>query len=67
MTRIVQPEVGTGLYQYYIRIIPTEYTDKTGLGNKYLFTNEYTVSEKFRPFFVATGSDGSFVPAPVSQ
>lgn len=38
---------GTGLFQYYIRIVPTEYMGKNGIAT--LVTNQYTYTEKFRP------------------
>ena len=45
-SRMVTPDVGTGLFQYFIKIIPTIYTDE----NQYrLYTNQYTFTERFRP------------------
>lgn len=38
---------GTGLFQYFIRIVPTEYLDKAG--NIGFVTNHFTYTEKFRP------------------
>ena len=44
--RIVVPEIGTGLFQYFIKVIPTIYTSERG---KRLNTNQYTITERFRP------------------
>jgi hypothetical protein len=45
----------TGLYQYFIKIIPTVYTDENK--NK-LFTNQYTYTERFRPLMLPDPSSG---------
>lgn len=42
---------GTGLFQYFIRIVPTEYIDKAGVTK--LVTNKFTFTEKFRPVVMA--------------
>lgn len=42
---------GTGLFQYFVRIVPTEYVDKAGRTS--LVTNQYTYTEKFRPVVMA--------------
>jgi endoplasmic reticulum-Golgi intermediate compartment protein 3 len=39
----------TGLFQYFIRVIPTEYSDD--YGNK-VVTNQYTVTDRFRPLIM---------------
>ncbi len=44
-SRIADP--ATGLSQYFIKIIPTIYTDTSG---DKLYTNRYTATERFRPF-----------------
>lgn len=46
ISRIVTPTVGTGLFQYFIRIIPTIYTDER---SRQLHTNQYTITERFKP------------------
>jgi endoplasmic reticulum-Golgi intermediate compartment protein 3 len=38
---------GTGLFQYFIRIVPTEHVDKHGQTG--FVTNQFTYTEKFRP------------------
>lgn len=43
---MVDEETGTGLFQYFIKVIPTIYTGLYG-GREY--TNQYTFTEKFRP------------------
>eukprot|EP00605_Chrysophyceae_sp_TOSAG23-4_P000903 GSChrysophyteH1.ASY1.ANO1.994.1 assembled CDS len=40
--RIVDAKVGTGLFQYFIKVIPTTYT------------NQYTMTERFRPLVLPT-------------
>lgn len=45
-TRIITHEVGTGLFQYFIKVVPTIYTSES---NKKIMTNQYTYTEKFRP------------------
>ena len=62
--KIVDPQVGTGLFQYFIKVIPTVYMSggermstrsrkaldsRRGWGNKALHTNQYTMTERFRP------------------
>mmetsp|Transcript_30815 Transcript_30815/g.57460 ORF Transcript_30815/g.57460 Transcript_30815/m.57460 type:complete len:410 (-) Transcript_30815:135-1364(-) len=42
---------GTGLFQYFIRIVPTVYMDKSGQTD--LVTNQFTYTEKFRPVVMA--------------
>lgn len=44
LVRVVSPTTGTGLFQYFIRIIPTIYTD----GWRKLETNQYTITERFK-------------------
>eukprot|EP00607_Mallomonas_marina_P009414 CAMPEP_0182420526 /NCGR_PEP_ID=MMETSP1167-20130531/5383_1 /TAXON_ID=2988 /ORGANISM="Mallomonas Sp, Strain CCMP3275" /LENGTH=387 /DNA_ID=CAMNT_0024596577 /DNA_START=73 /DNA_END=1236 /DNA_ORIENTATION=- len=44
--RIVDPNIGTGLFQYFIRIIPTVYMEE---GGARIETNQYTFTERFRP------------------
>ncbi len=46
MVRMFDRDVGTGLVQYFIKVIPTVYRDQYG-GT--LYTNQYTYTEKFRP------------------
>lgn len=41
----VTHEVGTGLFQYFIRIIPTVYSD----GYRKIYTNQYTITKAFKP------------------
>ena len=54
--RVVYEGVGTGLYQYFIKIIPTVYEHDYGLS----ITNQYTVTERFRPLSLP-GADGILV------
>lgn len=53
VSRILLPDAGapTGLFQYYIKIIPTEFTNEWGYK---VSSNEYTVTERYRPFIMPT-------------
>lgn len=44
--RIIGEEEHTGLFQYFIRVIPTIYTNEYGHQVK---TNQYTITDRFRP------------------
>jgi len=47
--KVVSKDVGTGLYQYFIKVIPTIYTDES---SRRLYTNQYTFTERFRPLLI---------------
>jgi hypothetical protein len=49
---VVARGASTGLFQYYLKVVPTVYTSE--LGYKHV-TNQYTVSERFRPFSLLPG------------
>lgn len=55
MTKIIGENNSTGLFQYFIKLIPTVYKDDSG---NVIRTNQYTVSDRFRPF-VMPKFDGS--------
>merc|ERR1719223_1052661 len=58
--KIIAENQNTGLFQYFVRIIPTVYSDESG--NK-VFTNQYTFTEKFRPLnFPKIKADGTRDP-----
>lgn len=44
--KIIAEDENTGLFQYFIRVIPTVYSDESGTK---IYTNQYTFTEKFRP------------------
>lgn len=44
----------TGLFQYFIRVIPTIYTNERG---RQTFTNQYTITDRFRPLALPTGDN----------
>jgi Endoplasmic reticulum vesicle transporter len=44
--RIVDDKIGTGLFQYFIKVIPTTFKDSFNFVTR---TNQFTVTEKFRP------------------
>lgn len=62
--RIIKQDTSTGLYQYFIKIIPTIYTDTNREEvynpkvHKRLYTSQFTVTERFREF-VMPKMDGS--------
>jgi hypothetical protein len=58
--RHVDEDIGTGLYQYFIKVIPTIYI---GLDSRKIFTNQFTYTEKFRPI----GPPKSVDPSPVDK
>ncbi len=43
---MIGPDNSTGLFQYFIRVIPTVYTDDYG---RRIVTSQYTVTDRFRP------------------
>lgn len=48
--KIVTKELGTtGLFQYFIKVVPTTYLEKQGSEVKRKETNRYFVTERFRP------------------
>ena len=54
---MVKPEGegSTGLYQYFIKVVPTVYKDTN---RKILNTNQYTYTERFRPLLLPDTSTG---------
>ena len=54
---MVKPEGegSTGLYQYFIKVVPTTYKDTN---RKILRTNQYTFTERFRPLMLPDTSTG---------
>ena len=58
-------EVGTGLFQYYIKVIPTVYRDSWGYG---MLTHQYTFTEKFKAFEMPKMNErGQLIPTMVSS
>ena len=53
MQRIIGEEEHTGLFQYFIRVIPTIYTNEFGHQVK---TNQYTITDRFRPLNMPANS-----------
>lgn len=48
---VIEPKVGTGLFQYFIKVIPTVYSDEFKWRGK-TYTNQYTMTERFRPLML---------------
>lgn len=46
VTKIIATDGSTGLFQYFIKVIPTIYTDDR---KRKLYTSQYTFSDRFRP------------------
>ena len=55
---IVPTDGFTGLKQYYIKIVPTYYQDQASLFSAYYYTNQNTVTDRFRPLMVADPKTG---------
>jgi len=51
LVRMVDENIGTGLFQYFIKVVPTVYTDPLGFT---VNTNTYTMTERFRPLDMKT-------------
>lgn len=45
----------TGLYQYFIKVVPTVYTDES---RRKHHTNQYTFTERFRPLMLPDAESG---------
>lgn len=52
LTRIASEDQGTGLYQYFIKLVPTIYE---GRGGDMTFTNQFSFTERFRPLAAHLG------------
>jgi len=61
VSRIIDEKIGTGLFQYFIKVVPTVYSDDRG---EQLFTNQFTYTERFRPLTVPSATPGA---APVQN
>jgi len=59
LERIVARDLGTGLFQYYIKVVPTVFTDAFG---RQVHTNTYTMTERFRPLSIKSGSPEAVLP-----
>ncbi len=46
VSRFVKPE--TGLFQYFIKVVPTSYVSSVFTNGEKMFTNQYVFTEKFR-------------------
>ena len=64
ISKIVDPKIGTGLYQYFIKVVPTIYKDSYRR-DKVITTAQYTMTERFRPLMLpelSPNPDGSVRP-----
>ena len=57
VSKIVDPDIGTGLFQYFIKVVPTTYVSESGAS---MSTNQYTFTERFRP--LAVPGSASIIP-----
>mmetsp|Transcript_16272 Transcript_16272/g.27496 ORF Transcript_16272/g.27496 Transcript_16272/m.27496 type:complete len:415 (-) Transcript_16272:109-1353(-) len=48
-SKIIGADENTGLYQYFVRVIPTIYTNEYGYKH---YTNQYTITDRFRPLTI---------------
>lgn len=56
MVRFCKPDPGTGLFQYFIKVVPTQYSNPRLSTDT--ITNQYTVTEKFRPVVLGDFAQG---------
>ncbi len=63
MKRIIAEDELTGLFQYFIRVIPTIYTNEYG---HQVFTNQYTITDRFRPLNMPQANGDNKVQAAAS-
>mmetsp|Transcript_21300 Transcript_21300/g.48190 ORF Transcript_21300/g.48190 Transcript_21300/m.48190 type:complete len:330 (+) Transcript_21300:330-1319(+) len=59
VARIIGAEESTGLFQYFVRIVPTIYTNEFG---RKTHTNQYTITDRFRPLALPTSAKDSNKP-----
>lgn len=52
VTKLADKEQGTGLYQYFIKLVPTVYESK---GDDNIVTNQFSYTERFRPLASSMG------------
>jgi hypothetical protein len=52
VSKLADEEQGTGLYQYFIKLVPTVYEKKSG-GS--IVTNQFSYTERFRPLAASMG------------
>lgn len=52
-TKTLKKEDGNGMFQYYVKVVPTDYVDARG---RVTATNQYSVTEHFRPVSLSRGS-----------
>ena len=58
--RKIDSDVGTGLFQYFIKLVPTVYSSGS---SSPIVTNEYTLTERFRPL-LKKGANGNMEMEP---
>lgn len=52
-TKVLEPGQGNGMFQYYVKVVPTDYISKNGVVYN---TNQYSVTEHFRSVSIERGS-----------
>ena len=55
---MVEGTATTGLKQYFIKVVPTLYTDESSILPQYMLTNQYTYTERFRPLMLPDPETG---------
>lgn len=58
--QIIKDNGSTGLFQYFIKVIPTEYSELSGSVRS---TNQYMHSHRFRPFVMPQILGGVMIPS----
>lgn len=54
IAKVADEEQGTGLYQYFIKLVPTVYETK-GAAARNILTNQFSYTERFRPLAASMG------------
>jgi endoplasmic reticulum-Golgi intermediate compartment protein 3 len=57
--RFCQANPGTGLFQYFLKVVPTQYSNRRL--STATTTNQYTVTEKFRPVVMGDFAAGGML------
>lgn len=52
-TKVLEPEQGNGMFQYYVKVVPTDFVSRSGVVYN---TNQYSVTEHFRGVSVERGT-----------
>lgn len=59
VVRVIEEKNPTGLFQYFIRVTPTIYTNEFGYK---IYTNQYTITDRFRPLILPNYDSNNLEP-----